>query len=91
MVGPTEFASDKREESSTIYLLFDLSDKPGVVVPLVEMRETGGCLSQGNLRDLFGRVKSEMPYETSPRTCLTGHSSLLESDVQETSLARGLN
>lgn len=38
-MGPTEFANDNREESSMTYLLFDLSDKLGVVVPLVEMRD----------------------------------------------------
>ena len=61
---PTELASDKGE-SSMIYLLFGLSDKLGVMVPLVKMRETGGWLSQGNSRDLFGCIKFEMPYETS--------------------------
>ena len=43
-VGSTEFASGK-EESSTIHLLFGLHDKLSVMVPLIEMRVTGVCLS----------------------------------------------
>ena len=43
-VVSTQFASDKGE-SSMIYLLFGLHDKLGVMVPLVEMWVTGGCLS----------------------------------------------
>ena len=43
-VVSTQFSSDKGE-SSMIYLLFGLHDRLGVMVPLVEMRVTGGCLS----------------------------------------------
>ena len=43
-VVSAQFASDKGE-SSMIYLLFGLHDKLGVMVPLVEMWVTGGCLS----------------------------------------------
>lgn len=67
---------------SMICLLFDLSDKLGVVVPLVEMRETRGCLNQENVRDLFGWVKSEILYEISTGRRQTGHS-IYESGVQE--------
>lgn len=49
----TEFARNNREESSMIYLLFELSDKLSVVVPLVEMRETRVYLSQKNLRSVW--------------------------------------
>lgn len=38
-VRPREFANDNGQESSMIYLLFNLSNRLAVVVPLVEMRD----------------------------------------------------
>lgn len=43
-VGSTEFANNTGE-SNMIHLLFGLHGKLSVMVPLVEMRVTGVCLS----------------------------------------------
>lgn len=57
-MGPTEFANDNREESSMTYVLFDLSDKLGVVVPLVEIRDMKG-FKPGKFERAVWRVKFE--------------------------------